>query len=726
MTAEAKNTLLPDDELSRSVFIEFIDESLDALDGLDTQLIEFESNSSDLTAINAIFRPIHSVKGNSAFFGMMKTKKLAHVLEDLLDLLRKEKRHITPELMHVLLKGFDALRNIFNRVREGGLELDDSDAFDALVAEVEQTVNEPQVEGTVWPQLIDKLDRMFILLRKQDQKLVEEVETLLSSLRSQIPEFAAAETPAPEDKSQPTAKTPLDLLANATREPLETDKKALKERANMANEALAIMAKHCPPETEAAQKVSKAQSTLQTFLNTVGFDAMIAKHLREEIEVLAALPELKVLTLPASTTQGIKTPETGKDHVQPKTRNADVGAPVQETTQHTSAKTLRISEEQLDVFLSYVGELVVVGKMFDHLNTQAESGNMNQYAFSSHFRHVNETFEVLSQNLQQSIMNLRRMPIKNAFSKIPRLVHDVAIQKNKDIQVLVEDNNVFVDKSLIDMLDAPLTHMVRNAADHGIESKEKRTAAGKRAQGQVRVSAHDETDTVRIEISDDGDGLNMDALQRKGVEMGILAKDSKPSMEKVKQIIFAPGMSTSSEITDISGRGVGMDVVKRAIESAGGNIDIASTPGKGTTFTITLHKTISTQILSGFLIRVESNILVLPMERVLETAQIARKNVTSVKGRSECIQRHGQIVPLVSLAQILQIDSHADREQQTVVVVNVQGQSKALIVDELVGVQQVVVKPIEGMEGLLKGVSGGALMGDGSVGLVLDLETLSL
>jgi two-component system, chemotaxis family, sensor kinase CheA len=625
MNAEKPNEpLLPDDELSRSVFIEFIDESLDALNGLDAQLIQFETNPDDLAAINAIFRPVHSVKGNSAFFGMMKTKKIAHELENILDLLRKEKKRITPQLMSVLLKGFDMLRGIFERVREGGAELADETDSNRLLEEITLAVAEEQPPPSVWPELIDKLDRMFIKLRKQDQKLVEEVEELLSKLRQQMPDVARSATKPAASKRESATHPPPEAIQDA---PLH-DKTAREEN-----------------------------------------------------------------TAPAER-QG---------------------------------KTLRISEEQLDVFLSYVGELVVVGKMFNHLHTDSDLAGNKYSNFSSRFRQVNETFEDLSSNLQRSIMSLRRMPLKNAFSKIPRLVHDVAAQKRKDIRVVLEDNDVLVDKSILDMLDAPITHMVRNAADHGIETPQVREAAGKPRQGTVRISAHEQADTILLEITDDGAGLNLDALQRKGVEMGLLPDNRAASMEEITKVLFAPGVSTSKEITDISGRGVGMDVVLRAIESNGGSITTTTNPGMGTTFGILLSKSVSTQILNGFLVRTGSNVLVIPMDRVVETAQINRDSISSVKGTGHCIQRHGTILPLFSLGQILNLPlAPVNAKQQTIVVTNIKGTKKALIVDELVGVQQVVVKPIEGLESMLDCFSGGALMGDGSVALVLDLDSLDL
>jgi two-component system chemotaxis sensor kinase CheA len=620
--ADEPNVLLPQDELERSIFVEFLDESMESLTGLDAQLLHFEEHPDDLTAINAIFRPVHSVKGNSAFFGLMRTKKLAHELESLLDMLRKNQRRLTPDLMAILLKGFDALRAILQRVREGGVEVSDVAGHEQLLDAIAHAGQTAQVGISAWPRLVDHLDRIFRKLSSEDRPLIETAEALIAELRTQ-------NAPA--------------LLQ---------------------------------PQPDAAADRGGA----------------------------GRMPERREPPAAART---------------------DTSAANTQSVAMTTEKTLRISEKQLDAFLAYVGELLVVGEMFNHLAAQL-GGHQQNYELSKQFNYVNETFATLSNDLQRSIMALRCLPLKPILGKAPRLAHDVAVQKGKQIRVLVEDNELSVDKSLHDMLDAPLTHIVRNAADHGIELPDVRKAAGKPVEGTIRVTASEVGERICIEIVDDGAGLNIEALKEKGVAAGIIAADREPGFDEIVQVLFMPGISTSREITDISGRGVGMDVVKRAIEAHGGMITVASQPGNGSTFTILLNKSVSTQILSGFLVRVASNVLVLPMDRVLEVTRISGRDVTSVSGKGRCIQRHGQLLPLLNLCRILHLSGEQAAGEQTVVVVNANGRQLALGVDDLVGVQQVVVKPITGLDGMLDGFSGGALMGDGNIALIVDLDVIRL
>ncbi len=711
--SDEHKSMMPEDAAGREMFIEYIDESLDSLDGLDTLLIRFENNPGDLGAINAVFRPVHSIKGNSAFFGLMQIKKLAHELENLLDLLRKNQKRLEPALTAVLLKGFDTLHGIFRRVREGGAELTAPDELDTLLGEITAAAQKPELPISIWPKLVDKLDLMFLRMRREDAALVKEVETLLSQLRDSVPGLAATPERSGEEKR---TNTPLRLLQRAVRDPLEgTD---VDERARHVAEALTGLEEQHKDDEQAQALVTKARETFDTFMNTVGFDNLLVDLLREQADALSALEK------PAHETAAPQAPEAEPRSTAIAREGTDAAPPAETAAQGTATrKTMRISEEQLDVFLAYVGELVVVGEMFNHLHAQLGRDERNRDSYNQ-FRYVNETFADLSNSLQRSIMALRRVSLKPLLDKAQRLVRDVAGQKGKEIEVRIEDNGLTVDKGIVDMLDAPLTHMVRNAADHGIETPAQREAGGKPRRGTIGVSAREDLDLLRIEIRDDGAGLDLDALKKKAISMGLLSGDREPTWNEITQVLFAPGVSTSKTVSDISGRGVGMDVVKRAVEEHGGFIDVQSTPGQGSVFTIVLKTSVTTQILPGFLVRVSDIVLVLPMEAVVETTQIEAESVTFVTGRGRCIQRHGRVLPLLDMACLLGLSSTRAEQADIVVVIAARNRRIALTVDELVGVQQVVVKPVVGMDGLMKGFAGGAIMGDGAIALVLDPESL--
>lgn len=385
---------------------------------------------------------------------------------------------------------------------------------------------------------------------------------------------------------------------------------------------------------------------------------------------------------------------------------------------------MRVSEAHIDNFLSFVGELVVIGDMLGHLQRQLSDGVTNA-KYVANFRRINETFTSLSLDLQRSIMSIRRVPVGNLLSRGPRIVRDVAKNSGKDIHVVVEGGDVEVDKSLIDLLDAPLTHMVRNAADHGIESPEVRKQAGKPAQGTVHVSVR-ETDTdLLLEVVDDGAGIDREAIRSKAESMDLVRPGEPLNDEALVALLFSSGVSTAKTVTDVSGRGVGMDVVKRAIEEAGGLISVDTEPGKGSTFSVRLPKSVTTQILDGFIVEVCEQCYVLPMNRIRETVKVRPDEITTVTGKGRCIKRHGDILPVVDLREALHLPARNGADYSLMVTAEAHRRQFAVVVDGVRGVQQIVVRSLEGLEQGMDMLAGGALLGDGSVALIIDADTLS-
>lgn len=386
---------------------------------------------------------------------------------------------------------------------------------------------------------------------------------------------------------------------------------------------------------------------------------------------------------------------------------------------------MRVAESAIDTFLHYVGELVVVGDMFRHLQTRVVGTPGTTQSLAREFRRANETFTGLSNQLQRSIMSIRKVPVKPLVQKVPRLVRDLSQAIGKEIDAVTEGETVQVDKSLLDLLDAPLVHMVRNAVDHGIEPPERREAAGKSRRGAVTVSFSEAGSHIILGVSDDGAGLDLDAIRRKAESLGLIPPGAQLGEQDIVNFIFASGLSTAQKVTDISGRGVGMDVVKRAIEEAGGSISVSTTPGRGSSFRIRLPKGVTTQIVGGYLVRAGGSTYVLPLERVRETFRARPDERQTIGGRGMCIMRRGQIMHLQDLGEALSQESSPwPARGVPIVVVESNRRTLALAVEAVIGVQKVVIRRLAGLPPGAPMLSGAALLGDGHLALVLDLDLL--
>jgi two-component system, chemotaxis family, sensor kinase CheA len=345
----------------------------------------------------------------------------------------------------------------------------------------------------------------------------------------------------------------------------------------------------------------------------------------------------------------------------------------------------------------------------------------------------------LSDNLQKSIMEVRKVSVKTLLQKIPRMVRDVASNSGKQVKVELVGEDIEIDKRLIETLDGPLTHMVRNAVDHGVETPDKRQASGKPAEGHVCVAVTETPDDVTLTISDDGKGLDIEAIHNKAVNLGLIKSDQQLTQDQIVDMIFTSGMSTAEKVTEISGRGVGMDVVKRSITDANGKITIETEQGKGTQFIIKLPKTVSTQIITGFLVKLHGNRYVIPMDKVQEVFRPEPKQVSSVTAKGVCVLRHGKLLPVVKLADIFngfsttslfEDDSleESSSEQHDIegimVAANAGNTPIAVYVDDVIGVQKVVLKELAGLEVNSQYYAAAAIMGDGTVAMVLDTDQL--
>ena len=328
-----------------------------------------------------------------------------------------------------------------------------------------------------------------------------------------------------------------------------------------------------------------------------------------------------------------------------------------------------------------------------------------------------------TRELQERVMGIRMVPVEMVFSRFPRMVHELGKQLGKDVELLMEGQATELDKTFIEMLVDPLTHLVRNAVDHGMETKEERRMTGKPAMGSISLVASSRGGHIHIEVKDDGKGLNRDRILRKALDRGLIAPGSRPSDEELNLLIFEPGFSTVEQVSDLSGRGVGMDVVRQNVRALGGRIEVESETGKGTLIRLVLPLTLA--ILDGLTVRVGDETYVFPLASVLESFQRQTADVQTVKGDREVISLRGEFIPVVRLQNLLAVGSNPDASERTLLVlVESEGRRAAMAVDELLGQQQVVIKSLETHYKRVEGISGATILGDGRVALILDVPGL--
>lgn len=428
-------------------------------------------------------------------------------------------------------------------------------------------------------------------------------------------------------------------------------------------------------------------------------------------EMVAKLRQL------ASNTQPMQHPQAQPEAMA---KQAETIAPA--TAEPAAAKaniaqSIRVDLEKVDRLVNMVGELVITEAML-----RAQARYLPREGFNDLLRGIDELSHH-TRELQESVMSVRMQPVKSVFSRMPRIVRDAAAQLGKDIQLVMSGEQTEVDKTIIESLTDPLTHMIRNSVDHGIETPDQRVWNDKPAQGTIHLAAFQRSGRIWIEISDDGAGINRERVLKKAREKGLVAAEAMLSDEEIDQLIFLPGFSTAEQVTNLSGRGVGMDVVRRNIEALGGNVRLQNNPGKGSVFTVSLPLTLA--ILDGMIVRVGSESYIIPIISIIETLRPKKEDIHTVEGRSDVIAVRGEFIPVVYLHRIFNITGAEHCASKALVVLVEHGSGKmGVVVDELIGQQQIVIKSMEANTAPIPGISGATILGDGKVSLILEINDI--
>ncbi|MGV3491811.1 MAG: chemotaxis protein CheW [Devosia sp.] len=750
----------------------YFDECSELLLELEEQFAAIEEGDRSSNRLNAVFRAIHSIKGGGGAFGFTALVGFAHAYETLLDHVRDGRIELSEHVTALCIRANDIVADHIAAVREGheldpGYGAEEKLQFDTLTSGDPDLVGEPMEEFD-----IDFVPVMVTIGGAED---------ILAETPLDL-EFAAAaddtfEAPplAPETGTWTIRFTPHTELYARANDPLllfrelaslgdihiraimdevpaladfepfgvycswEISLRSATASESIIGEVFEFVEGNCDLEitrganvsfdTAPAPVVTAADLTedVPSFADLLGIDIVPEPEPIMSVEAEAAA-DANVLSF-ADLAESMKPALKAAPPVMPTPLKQAAPAPAADDhdgdndrrsgqeDRRNGVQSIRVDLDKIDRVVNMVGELVITQSM---LTQQMDE------TLRARYQELVRGLEVLAQTtrgLQDSVMSIRAQPVKTVFSRMPRLVRELASKTGKKIKLETIGENTEIDKTIIEQLSDPLTHMIRNSADHGIESPDKRVAAGKSDTGTVRLSAEQAGGSILIAVEDDGGGINRERVLQVARDRGVVGADQQLSDEQIDQLIFAPGFSTAAEVSDISGRGVGMDVVLSNIKKIGGSVHVKSRTGKGTRMTLKLPLTLA--VLDVMLVKVAGSPYVIPLSSIVETIQCARANFSRMPTGGQVLQVRGEYVQVVDLASRFSMTTEVERDNRFVVLCEAEGGVKvAVIVDDIIGQQQVVIKSLEENFQTIEGIAGGTILGDGNVALIVDVQGL--
>ena len=700
----------------------FFEEANELLESLEGYLLSLEENPTDKEIISAVFRVMHTIKGSSGMFGFDAISSFTHEVESAFDTVRNGTAPVTPELIKLTLQSRDHIMDMLN----GNISEETSsqliNTFKQLMA--------PYKNGTAAKPVQQEGSKP---VPKQEAEEVPVMKTTISSSKDQSSSASStwriSFTPSPS------------ILCNGTRPSL-----MIKELTEMGDATVILFTKNIPPLSQIEPTTcylgwdiilttSQSQQDIQDvfiFLDEtsiikvdpinvsddvthkIGEILINRRHLSQEAleEILSQRKPLGQMLVENNliTSESLHSALAEQEHIKTvaKTKeNSQSNHP-----QSTAQQSIRVSSDKLDQLIDLVGELVTFN---------ARLGQHAQMANNPTLLMLSEQSERLIIALRNNAMDMRMLPIGTIFTRFRRLVHDLSADMKKNIELVTEGAETELDKTVIEKLNDPLIHMIRNSVDHGIETSEERIAKGKSPQGTVKLIAQHAGAFVLIIISDDGAGLNKEKIYKKAVDKGLVAPGTDVSDNEIYNMIFLPGFSTADKVSSVSGRGVGMDVVKKDITALNGTVTIESRPEEGTDFILKIPLTLA--IIEGMLVQIGSSTFVIPLSNIQECMEFKPERGDDGKICSHITAR-GEFLPYINLREWFEIDDPMPSSQQ-VVIVNDQDSSLGLVVDKVIGNNQTVIKPLGDLYKNAEGLSGATVLGDGSVALILDVFKLS-
>jgi two-component system chemotaxis sensor kinase CheA len=644
-----------DDFFDRTEFVQYFrDETEELLQSIDSDLLRLESfvdrGNLDAELVNSLFRALHTIKGSAGMLDYKDIQQVGHKLENVCDLLRKDRMPLSESCVNLLFEGRDVLTALVRAAIDNG--------------EVPSGVDE----------YIDRLDSFATVY--------ETTAALIDGDRAELEEHHDEMTPVDTAQVEEFEAEIARLLASAGPD-------APVAPATSAN---------------AAVDVDAAQAAI---------DALLAPEAPKPV---------------AATPAAAPKPEIKAEPVLAPAAAAPAATPKAASSGNSKNQTIRVDIERLDSLLNLVGELVINRtRISDIANTLARNVNdPNHHAdvvvpLAKDLADSSALLARTTNEIQESIMKVRMVPIGQVFDRFPRMVRDLAKARNKEMKLEIAGAETDLDKTIVDEVGEPLMHLVRNCVDHGIEGPEERERRGKPRAGTIKLNAYHEGNQVIIEIQDDGGGVALDKVRERGIKQGLIQESDRLSDREIIDLIFTPGFSTAEQVTDVSGRGVGMDVVKKNILRLKGIFEVDSVFGQGTKFTMKLPLTLA--IIQALLVRVKNELYSIPLDAVIESQRIATDEVRTVHG-GEVITLRGQVVPLIRIGEFFNLQTERDPDKVMIVIVGLQGRQVGLVVDSFQGEQEIVIKPLSDVIGRIAGISGATILGNGSISLIIDVHSL--
>ena len=706
------------DDPFEAIKVTFFQECDELLGDLEAGLLAIESGAADDETVNAVFRAVHSVKGGAGAFGLDDLVRFAHVFETLLDEIRSGRKPCDDPTVKTLLRAADLLADHIAAARGQSPAVDEARSA-ALVAELELlTHGEASPAGAVTAAPASTAD--------EDEFGFRPVVFDLSALDAPAGPVAGAArwrvAFRPHSQMYANANETGLLLRELSR--LGPVAATLDHSALPALDALvaeeSYLAWTFDIETEAGEAAIRevfdfVESDCDLTITPAPSNDPAPPEVQADLDIAALLAKAMGEPPAAPAEAPAIAPAVVTPVVPPPTA---APAPAQSTAPASSAVTIRVDLDRVDRLINVVGELVIQQAML--AQRVVESG----LARSSGISVGLEDLELLTREIQDSVMAIRAQPVKSVFQRMPRLVREVAEMTGKRVRLVTEGEATEVDKTVVERLAEPITHMLRNAIDHGLEGPDDRLAAGKPVEGTVRMVALHRSGRIVIEISDDGRGINRDRVRGIALDKGLIDADADLTDEEIDNLIFLPGFSTAETISDVSGRGVGMDVVRRSIQALGGRISIASTPGKGSIFTLSLPLTLA--VLDGMVVSAADQTLVAPLTAIVESLTPRVEDVHYVGGHDAVIRFREEFVPLIDVGHVMGFrPTPATAASGVAVVIETEaGARAALLVDAIQGQRQVVIKSLEANYQQVEGVAAATILGDGRVALILDVDAI--
>ncbi|EQA44039.1 P2 response regulator binding domain protein [Leptospira broomii serovar Hurstbridge str. 5399] len=667
----------------------FLEESEDQIEELNANLLKLEKDQSDPATINDIFRAAHSLKSSAAFVGLYNLSDLAHKMENLLQSIRDGKLAVKLSLVNLLFQCFDLIKNVIVNVSQGK-KVDTP--YTDMIRRLEAYENDPEAT------------------KESQEKLESRARTVLAE-QNQQSHSSHLELDGDDQKE-------LEEMLRANGGNFWILKVGLKSDAPMKGLRYSLILQNLKP-IGTIYRTNPNLEELEKGTEAAVLTILILSHKpQDELTKAANVDMVETLTIeefhPNSqlgyTTESNAITSFQLDEEE-KTGDAKI-----------TLKSIKVSSDKLDQLMNNVGELVITNSGFqkiydDLLRTFGEDQLFNE--LKGRIDLINR----ISKELQSGIMNIRMVPISTVFRRFSRLVRDLSLETGKKVDLILNGESTELDKKVIDALGEPLLHLIRNSVDHGIESPEERKRIGKPELGIVELNAYQGGSNIMVEIRDDGKGLDVERIRLKAVEKGLVSETDAAALSEndVYQFIFAPGFSTAEKITDISGRGVGMNVVNNLIQEFKGKILIQSLKGQGTSFVLSFPQALA--IIPSILIMMEEEVYAFPLSEVNETIKVNNEQITTLEG-NEIINLRGEVLPIYRLNRILGLQDKTDREESPVVIVQFKGRKLGFMVDELVGKHETVIKSLEKNFKNIKGLTGASIMGDGTIIMVLDIPGL--